>query len=32
MRKNLFWLTDAQWERIERHLSADVQGMERVDD
>ena len=32
MRKNLFWLSDVQWERIERHLPTDVRGVERVDD
>ena len=24
MRKNLFWLSDEQWERIEPHLPTDV--------
>ena len=32
MRRNLFWLSDEQWERIERHLPTDVRGVERVDD
>ena len=32
MRSNLFWLSDAQWERIERHLPTDVRGVERADD
>jgi transposase len=32
MRKNLFWLSDEQWERIERYLPTDVRGVERVDD
>ena len=32
MRSNLFWLSDEQWERIERHLPTDVRGKERVDD
>src|ERR1700724_1202285 len=32
MRKNLFWLNDEQWERIEPHLPRDVRGVERVDD
>src|SRR6201995_2395217 len=32
MRKNLFWLSDEQWERIEPHLPTDVRGVERVDD
>ena len=32
MRKNLFWLTDAQWARIEPHLPTDVRGKARVDD
>jgi hypothetical protein len=31
-RKNLFWLSDEQWERIEPHLPTDVRGVERVDD
>ena len=32
MRKNLFWLSDEQWERIAAHLPTDVRGGERVDD
>ena len=32
MRKNLFWLSDEQWARIEPHLPTDVRGVERVDD
>ena len=32
MRNNLFWLSDEQWERIERHLPTDVRGVEREDD
>ena len=32
MRRNLFWLSDEQWERIERHLPTDVRGVERADD
>jgi transposase len=32
MRRNLFWLSNAQWERIEPHLPTDVRGIERVDD
>ena len=32
MRKNLFWLSDKQWERIEPHLPTDIRGVERVDD
>jgi transposase len=32
MRPNLFWLTDAQWAKIEPHLPTDVRGKERVDD
>src|SRR5215471_18655852 len=32
MRKNLFWLSDEQWERIKPHLPTDVRGVERVDD
>src|ERR1700680_1955677 len=32
MRRNLFWLSDEQWERIEPHLPTDVRGVERVDD
>jgi transposase len=32
VRKNLFWLSDEQWERIAPHLPTDVRGVERVDD
>ena len=32
MSRKLFWLSDAQWARIERHLPTDVRGVERVDD
>ena len=32
MRSNLFWLSDAQWKRIEPHLPTDVRGVERADD
>ena len=32
MRRNLFWLSDEQWCRIEPHLPRDVRGKERVDD
>ena len=32
MRKNLFWLNDDQWEKIQPHLPTDVRGKERVDD
>lgn len=32
MRRNLFWLSDEQWSRIEPHLPTDVRGKERVDD
>ena len=32
MRKNLFWLSDEQWKRIEPHLPRDVRGVERADD
>src|ERR1700691_3442239 len=32
MRRNLFWLSDEQWRRIEPHLPRDVRGKERVDD
>jgi len=27
MRKNLFWLSDEQWGRIEPHLPTDVRGV-----
>jgi transposase len=30
--RNLFWLSDEQWKRIEPHLPTDVRGVERVDD
>jgi transposase len=32
MRKNLFWLTAAQWQKMEPHLPTDVRGKEREDD
>src|SRR5215470_2635484 len=32
MRRNLFWLSDEQWKRIEPRLPTDVRGVERVDD
>jgi transposase len=32
MRRNLFWLSDEQWQKIERFLPTDVRGKERVDD
>jgi transposase len=32
VRKNLFWLSDDQWGRIEPHLPTDVRGVERADD
>jgi transposase len=32
MSRNLFWLTDQQWSRIEPHLPADVRGKDRADD
>lgn len=32
MRRNLFWLSDEQWGRIEPCLPTDVRGVERVDD
>jgi len=32
MRRNLFWLSDEQWCRIEPHLPRDVRGKERVND
>ena len=32
MSRNLFWLTDEQWARIEPHLPNDVRGVQRVDD
>ena len=32
MLKNLVWLSDEQWNRIEPHLPTDVRGVERADD
>jgi len=32
VRRNLFWLSDEQWKRIEPCLPTDVRGVERVDD
>lgn len=32
MSKNLFWLTDEQWRRIEPHLPTKVRGKKRKDD
>ena len=32
MRRNLFWLSDEQWQMIEPYLPKDVRGKERVDD
>jgi len=32
MRRNLFWLSDEQWQQIEPHLPKDVRGKARVDD
>ncbi len=32
MSRNLFWLSDEQWRRIEPHLPTDVRGVERQDD
>jgi transposase len=32
MRKNLFWLSQEQWNRIEPRLPTDVGGVERADD
>jgi putative transposase len=32
MRSNLFWLSDAQWQRMAPLLPTDVRGKERVDD
>jgi transposase len=32
MSRNLFWLSDEQWARIEPHLPTDVRGVERADD
>jgi transposase len=30
--RNLFWLSDEQWQRIEPHLPTDVRGVEWQDD
>jgi transposase len=32
MRRNLFWLSDEQWQRIAPLLPTDVRGKDRVDD
>ena len=32
MSRNLFWLSDDQWARIEPHLPTDVRGVKRADD
>ena len=32
MRRNLFWLSDEQWQQIEPFLPTDVRGKDRVDD
>jgi transposase len=32
MGRNLFWLSDEQWARIEPHFRTDVRGVERQDD
>ena len=32
MSRNLFWLSDQQWQRIEPHLPTDVRGVPRQDD
>jgi len=32
MRSNLSWLSEEQWEQIQRHLPTDVRGKERMDD
>jgi transposase len=32
MRRNLFWLSDEQWRKIEGYLPTDVRGKSRVDD
>ena len=32
MSRNLFWLSDEQWTRIEPHLPTDVRGVKRADD
>jgi transposase len=31
MSRNLFWLSDEQWQRIEAYLPTDVRGVERQD-
>jgi transposase len=31
MSRNLFWLSDEQWARIEPHFPKDVRGVERAD-
>src|ERR1700676_4321411 len=31
MRRNLFWLSDEQWRKIEGHLPTDARGKTRVD-
>jgi hypothetical protein len=30
MRRNLFWLSDEQWKRVQRHLPTDVRGVEQA--
>jgi transposase len=30
MRKNLFWLSDEQWERIEPYLPTDVRAVHHI--
>lgn len=32
MRRNLFWLSDQQWEQIRPHLPTDIRGKDRGDD
>ena len=32
MCKNLFWLSDEQWKRIEPQLPTDVRGVKRADE
>jgi transposase len=32
VRRNLFWLSDEQWKRIEPHLPTDIRGVKPVDD
>jgi len=32
VRKNLFWLSDKQWKRIERHLPTGVRSIKRAND